>query len=128
MKIRYLIILIGILAATGTAYVIYSEIPRYGATVTGIPRATGICEEEIQHGFFSEVPMIEELIMDHINNQESRLALEIPFHEMDSHRNFMLNHFGDSDAECFWYEYEENKYPTGVSIGHKSYFTHSFFP
>ena len=128
MKTRFLIIFIGILVGLGTAYVVYSEIPRYGATVTGIPRATGICNGEIQHGFFSDVPILEELIMDHISNQESRLALEIPFYEMDSYRNFMKKHFGDSDSECFWYEYEGEKYPAGVSVGPKSYFTHSAFP
>lgn len=65
--------------------------------------------------------------MDHINDQESRLALEIPFYEMDSYRDFMLKHFDNSNSECFWYEYDGDRYPTGIVIGPKSYFTHSVF-
>jgi len=128
MKTKFLIILIRILAGTGTVYVIYSEIPKYGATVDGAPRISPDCKGSVQHGFFSEVPVLEELILDHIENSNSRLALEISFYEFDFYRNFMIVHFGEPSPNCFVYQYQDKQYAVKISIGPKSYFTHSVFP
>lgn len=89
---------------------IYSEFPRYGATVEGAPRTHPYCEGTIQHGFFSEVPIIEELILDHIEDSNSRLTLEISFNESDSYRNFMVENFGELNPDCFVYEYQDKQY------------------
>ena len=116
------------LVGMGTVYVIYSEIPQYGATVNGAPKTNPVCEGRVQHGFFSEVPVIEELILDHIQDSDSRLALEIPFSEFDFYRNFMVESFGEPNPDCFSYEYGGKQYDVKTIIGPKGYFTHSFFP
>ncbi|MGY5147903.1 MAG: hypothetical protein ACW9W4_07890 [Candidatus Nitrosopumilus sp. bin_7KS] len=127
MKTRLLIILIVVVGMV-TAYVIYSEIPKYGATANGAPKTNPYCEGTIQHGFFSEVPIIEELILDHMEDSDSRLALEIPFNEFESYRNFMIKNFGEPNPDCFVYEYQDKQYDVTILIGPKGYFTHSFFP
>ena len=127
MKTKFWII-IGIIVGVGIAYIVYSEIPRYGATVESAPRTHPYCEGTIQHGFFSEVPIIEELILDHIEDSSSRLALEIPYSEFDFYRNFMIQNFGEPNPDCFMYEYQDKQYDVKPVIGPKSYFTHSFFP
>ena len=127
MKTRLLIIF-GILVGIGSAYAIYSEIPQYGATVNGAPKTRPYCEGTIQHGFFSEVPVLEELILDHIQDSDSRLALEIPFSEFESYRNFMIENFGEPNPDCFVYEYQDKQYNVTTIMGPKSYFTHSVFP
>ena len=121
MKARFLVIM-GILAAIAISYGVYSEIPQYGATVTGAPKTNPTCKEIIQHGFFSEVSILEELILDHIKNPDSRLALEIPFYEIDFYRNFMMEHFDEVNPSCFLYEYNDKQYDVMISIGPKSYF------
>ena len=123
-KITILVIFGIIIAASIT----YLEIPRYGVTVNGAPKTDPICEGTIRHGFFSDYPIIEELILDHINNPESRLALEIPFYEMDLYRNFMIENFDTPNPNCFEYEYQGKNYDVMTIIGPKEYFTHSFFP
>lgn len=128
MKTRFLIILIGILVGLGIVYIVYSEFPRYGATVEDAPKTHPYCEGTIQHGFFSKVPIIEELILDHIKDSSSRLALEIPFNEFDSYRNFMIENFGEPNPDCFVYEYQDKQYDVTILIGPKSSITHSFFP
>lgn len=129
MKTKTLIIIVTvIIVGMGTAYTIYSEIPRYGATVEGAPKTHPYCEGTIQHGFFSELPVIEKLIFDHIENSDSRLALEIPSNEIDFYRNFMIENFGEPNPDCFVYEYQDKQYDVTILIGPKGYFTHSFFP
>ena len=127
MKTRLLIIIV-ILAGIGTAYLIYSEIPLYGATAMTPSKFTLECPHTVKHGFFSEYSVLEELILNHIDEPESRLALEIPFYEMESYRNFMIENFGNPSPDCFVYEYQDKQYDVATSIGPKSYFTHSVFP
>ncbi len=57
MKTRLLII-IGIIVGIGIAYVIYSEIPKYGATVITPSKFTLECPHTVKHGFFSEYPVL----------------------------------------------------------------------
>jgi hypothetical protein len=127
MKTR-LLITIGIIVGIGIAYVIYSEIPKYGATVITPSKFTLECSHTVKHGFFSEYPVLEELILNHINDPKSRLALEIPFYEIDSYRNFMIENFGEPSPDCFVYQYQDKQYDVKSTIGPKSYFTHSVFP
>ena len=86
------------------------------------------CTHVVKHGFFSEYPILEELILDHIVDPKSRLALEIPFYEIESYRNFMICNFDNPSPDCFVYEYQDEQYKISTSIGPRSYFTHSVFP
>ena len=53
MKTRLSIILVTIIiVGIGITFAIYSEFPRYGATVESAPKTYPYCEGIIQHGFF----------------------------------------------------------------------------
>lgn len=106
----------------------FYEIKRIGFGAAAYDGYSEVCKQTVQHGFFSDVPVIEKLILDHIRDPESRLALEIPFSEINFYRDFMIKNFGDPSPSCFVYEYEGKHYDLAVTMGQKSYFTHSFFP
>ncbi|MCE2506679.1 MAG: hypothetical protein J4F36_09505 [Nitrosopumilaceae archaeon] len=106
----------------------FYETKRIGFGAAAYDGSSEICEKTVQHGFFLDVPVVEELVLDHIRDPKSRLALEIPFSEINSYRDFMIKNFGDPSPSCFVYEYEGKHYDLTVTMGQKSYFTHSSFP
>ena len=106
----------------------FYEIKRIGFGATVYDASSDICTKSVQHGFFLDVPVIEELVLDHIVDPKSRLALEVPFSEINFYIDFMIKHFDEPSPDCFVYEYEGKRYDLAVSMGPKSYFTHSYFP
>ena len=111
-----------------SSVIIYNQIPRYAATVNGPGIDEISCGKTLQHGFFSEYPILEKLILNEIKNPDSRLKLKISLFEFDTYKEFMIGSFGEPNPECFYYEYNNSIYPLRTIIGPASYFTHSFYP
>ncbi len=140
MKTRLLII-IGIIALVSivliSSVIIDYQIPRYATTANGQSydellcektNPHGCCDKTISHGFFSEYPVSEEIILNEIKNPDSRLKLEFTSSQMDEFREFMIESFGSPNPNCFYYEYNNSTYPLHLITGPASYFTHSFYP